>query len=77
MEIYDTAGQSEFHTFRDATLSLADGFIVVYAVDSAKSFSEAQSLITQKLLDIGRPIRLVGNKTVWRQGTYVESRRGS
>lgn len=73
-EIYDTAGQKEFQTFRDNILEESMGYFVVYSVDSSKSFLEAQDLILKKLMERGKPIYLVGNKLVRIQVFSIDSR---
>ena len=72
VEIYDTPGQVEFKTFRDSIIEDAKGFLVVYAVDNAQSFTEARDIITEMLLPKQRPIHFVGNKAV---GVSVEPLR--
>eukprot|EP00703_Trepomonas_sp_PC1_P005451 JAP91155.1 Rab-like protein [Trepomonas sp. PC1] len=65
LDILDTAGQEEFSALRDSYMRTGDGFIVVYAVNSASSFDDCNKL-RQQILRIKEkekvPMILVGNK---------------
>eukprot|EP00048_Salpingoeca_helianthica_P021843 m.14711 g.14711 ORF g.14711 m.14711 type:complete len:177 (+) comp6498_c0_seq1:203-733(+) len=60
VEFLDTAGQQEFKLYRDAQIGNAHAYLVVYAIDNARSFEEAKEIIST--LDASKTIRLIGNK---------------
>lgn len=65
LEIVDTAGQEEFATFRDSSLSHGDGFLLVYAINSADRWKELQELHTKilRVKDADHcPMVVIGNK---------------
>ena len=65
LEILDTAGQEEYIAMRDQYLRSAEGFLLVFAVDSMASFEEACELYEQilRVKDLDSvPVMLVGNK---------------
>jgi small GTP-binding protein len=41
-KIFDTAGQERYKSIAGSTIKLADGFIIVYAVNNPKSFEQVQ-----------------------------------
>eukprot|EP00047_Mylnosiga_fluctuans_P008879 m.9191 g.9191 ORF g.9191 m.9191 type:complete len:168 (-) comp2375_c0_seq1:54-557(-) len=63
LEILDTAGQAEFHAFRNVAMGYADGFVVVYSIVDAKSFEDAKALVHEVKEVHKKPILVVGNKT--------------
>ncbi|XP_057299664.1 ras-related protein Rap1-like isoform X2 [Hydractinia symbiolongicarpus] len=44
VEIVDTAGQEEFTTFLDSSLSTGDAFMILYAINSLSSWNDLQAL---------------------------------
>ena len=64
LEIYDTAGQEEFSSLRDTYIKAAEGFLLVYAVTSSRTYQHAQKLLTHihKMKAPDVPIVLIGNK---------------
>ncbi|KAJ7375339.1 hypothetical protein OS493_002090 [Desmophyllum pertusum] len=66
VEVVDTAGQDEYSIFPQSYSVGIHGYVLVYAVTSAKSF-EVVKVIHEKLLDMSGqnyvPMVLVGNKT--------------
>lgn len=66
LEVVDTAGQDEYSIFPQTYSVGIHGYVLVYAVTSAKSF-EVVKVIHEKLLDMSGqnyvPMVLVGNKT--------------
>ncbi len=64
-KIFDTAGQERYKSISTSTIKLADGFLIVYAVDNRNSFQQIQFWIKTIIeqTDINKkPIILVGNK---------------
>jgi len=65
IDILDTAGQEEYASLRDQWMRDREGFIIVFAVDSRKSFEEVakwrQNILRVKDSKEG-PIVLVANK---------------
>ncbi|KAH0571930.1 Ras-related protein Rap-1b [Spironucleus salmonicida] len=65
LDILDTAGQEEFSSLRDSYMKTGNGFIIVFAVNSASSFDETKKLREQALRIKEKdqvPMVLVGNK---------------
>lgn len=65
LDILDTAGQEEYTAMRDQYMRSAEGFLLVFALNSRASFSEIEQLYEQILRakDCDRvPAVLVGNK---------------
>ena len=65
LDILDTAGQEEYSAMRDQYMRTGEGFLIVFAVNNAKSFED----ITQYREQIKRvkdaeeePMVMVGNK---------------
>jgi len=64
--VWDTAGQEEYTSLRDAYMASGDGFLLVYDITSVKSFEMASKMLNQirrakeDMPEI--PIVLVGNK---------------
>ena len=46
LDILDTAGHDEFSALRDSYMKTGDGFIIVYAINSASSFYDCTKLYT-------------------------------
>ena len=64
-KIFDTAGQERYRSIAKHTINLADGFLLVYAVDDRKTFETLGYWIKsiEEKCDISRKvIILVGNK---------------
>lgn len=81
LELIDTAGQDEYSLVPHAYSMNIDGYVLVYAVTSQKSF-DVVNVIHEKLLDMtGKPhlpLVLVGNKTdlrIDREVTVEDGRR--
>lgn len=67
VEIIDTAGQEEFHFFRDSSLSKGDGFLGLFAIDSIASWHELQDLRSRIIRDNDDnsvPMVIIANKSV-------------
>ena len=65
LEILDTAGQEEYIAMRDQYLRSAEGFLLVFSLDSIGSFQEATELYEHILRAKDAdsvPVLLVGNK---------------
>eukprot|EP00056_Hartaetosiga_gracilis_P010601 m.158281 g.158281 ORF g.158281 m.158281 type:complete len:184 (+) comp13351_c6_seq2:2950-3501(+) len=45
IELIDTAGQEEFRSFLDATLSFGEAFVVVFAITDRESYDEAKYIL--------------------------------
>ncbi|EDO43637.1 predicted protein [Nematostella vectensis] len=79
LELVDTAGQDEYSIFPQSYSMGIHGYILVYAVTSAKSF-EVVKVIHEKLLDMtGQnyvPMVLVGNKTDLHMERVVSTESG-
>ncbi len=78
-EIIDTAGQEEYKTLRDIYFKDSDGFVLVYSITNAVSFSHAQRL-KDRLTQIhgpGKPIILAGNKLDMEQDREVSEEEGT
>jgi hypothetical protein len=71
VEFLDTAGQHEFALYRDSQLERANAFLVVYAIDDARSFEEAKKIVA-KYSGQGKCIRVVGNKSVRAIGRQLQ-----
>lgn len=66
LELLDTAGQEEYSALRDHLMKTGEGFLLLYAIDSVRSFEMAMTLRNQILRIKERddvPIILVANKT--------------
>lgn len=77
LEIVDTAGQEEFTSFRDSSLSHGDGFLLVFAIISASSWGELKSLREkiQRVKDCDTtPMVIIGNKADLRNERTVTTR---
>ena len=64
-KIFDTAGQERYKSISTSNIKLANGILIVYAVDNKKSFEQIQFWINKIIeqTDISKkPIILVGNK---------------
>lgn len=66
LELLDTAGQEEYSSLRDHLMKTGQGFLLVYSIDSVRSFEAAMTLRKQILRiketsDV--PIILVANKS--------------
>lgn len=65
LDILDTAGQEEYSAMRDQYMRTGEGFLLVFAVNSAKSFEDIGSYREQikRVKDAEEvPMVLVGNK---------------
>ena len=69
VEIVDTAGQEEFSSFLESSISHGDAFMILYAINSQASWWELQVLVDRiaqntegRGLGSKRPIVIVGNK---------------
>ncbi|XP_023248258.1 GTPase HRas-like [Copidosoma floridanum] len=65
LDILDIAGQEDFSTMTDQYLRIGDGFILVFSVDSAKSFDDIHEYYKRirKVKDVEKvPMVLVANK---------------
>ena len=64
-KIFDTAGQERYRSISTQTVQLADGFLIVFAVDSKQSFERVSywiETITDKVNINQKALILVGNK---------------
>jgi len=79
LELIDTAGQDEFSFVSQTYCMNTDGYVLVYSVDSEKSFEVVKS-IYGKLKDMtGQrllPLVLVGNKTDLRMKRIITTEVG-
>lgn len=79
LKIIDTAGQDEYSIFPHSLSVNIHGYVLVYAVTSAKSFEIVQ-IIYEKLLDsTGKsniPLVLVGNKTDLHMERNISTQQG-
>lgn len=68
VELIDTAGQEEFLSFRDSSLSKGDGFLALFAINSVASWFDLQELRTKIVRDNDGdesiPMVIVANKSV-------------
>lgn len=68
MEIIDTAGQEEFLSFRDSSLSKGDGFLALFAINSVASWYDLKDLRTKIVRDNDDdesvPMVIIANKSV-------------
>lgn len=65
LDILDTAGQEEYSAMRDQYMRTGEGFLLVFAVNSAKSFEDIGTYREQikRVKDAEEvPMVLVGNK---------------
>uniref|UniRef100_G3MTJ2 GTP-binding protein Rheb n=1 Tax=Amblyomma maculatum TaxID=34609 RepID=G3MTJ2_AMBMU len=83
LKLVDTAGQDEYSIFPQSYSMDIHGYVLVYSINSAKSFEVVRALY-EKLLDMtGKvhvPIVLVGNKVdlrVERVVSYEEGRQAA
>lgn len=70
LDILDTAGQEEYSAMGDQYMRTGEGFLLVFAVDDAKSFAKVSHCREQirRVKDSDDvPIVLVGNKCDLRQ----------
>ncbi|XP_048780978.1 GTP-binding protein Rheb-like isoform X2 [Ostrea edulis] len=82
LQVIDTAGQDEYSVLPQSYFVNIDGYVLVYSVNSKKSF-EVVKFVYDKLLDMkgtinGVPVVLVGNKcdlATEREVTYEEGKR--
>lgn len=79
LDLIDTAGQDEFSIMPQSYCMNIDGYVLVYSVNSPKSF-DVVKVIHEKLLDMtGKtyiPMILVGNKTDLRMEREISSEVG-
>ncbi|XP_071496224.1 GTP-binding protein Rheb-like [Diadema setosum] len=79
LKIIDTAGQDEYSIFPQSLSVNIHGYVLVYAVTSAKSFEVVQ-IIYEKLLDmtgkVNVPLVLVGNKTDLHMERSISTQQG-
>jgi small GTP-binding protein len=64
-KIFDTAGQERYRSISTQTVQLADGFLIVFAVDSKQSFERVNywiETIADKVSINQKALILVGNK---------------
>jgi GTPase KRas protein len=67
VEIIDTAGQEEFLSFRDSSISRGDGFLGLFAINSLSSWYDLKNLRTKIIRDHDDdpvPMVIVANKSV-------------
>ncbi|KAI8064298.1 ras-like protein 2 [Gilbertella persicaria] len=65
LDILDTAGQEEYSAMREQYMRNGEGFVLVYAITSYRSFEQVQKLHEQimRVKDIESiPVILIGNK---------------
>ena len=65
-KIFDTAGQERYRSISSSTVKLADGFIVVFALNDRSSFQQVKYWISQieEQSDLTKkPLLIVGNKS--------------
>lgn len=79
LQIVDTAGQDEYSLFPEAYTMDMNGYILVYSVNSNKSF-EVVKVIHEKLLDmvgtLQAPMLLVGNKSDLHMDRVISTEEG-
>lgn len=79
LEVVDTAGQDEYSILPQSYYISIDGYVLVYSVNSRKSF-EVIKIVYEKLLDMkgssNIPIVLVGNKTDLQNDRVVSAEEG-
>jgi len=79
LDLIDTAGQDEYSIMPQSHSMNIDGYVIVYSVNSRKSFDIAK-IIHEKLLDMtGKaqlPLILVGNKTDLRNERVISLEEG-
>ena len=64
-KIFDTAGQERYRSISKSTINIADGFLLVYAVDNIKTYETLEQWIQsiKEKCDINKKVLiLVGNK---------------
>ena len=65
LEILDTAGQDDYQTMIDTWINSADGYLLVYSIDSKESFSDLKTKY-ERILTLKEnqkfSIAIVGNK---------------
>ncbi|XP_014467649.1 PREDICTED: ras-like protein 1 [Dinoponera quadriceps] len=74
LDILDTAGQEEYSAMRDQYMRTGEGFLLVFAVNSAKSFEDISTYREQikRVKDAEEvPMVLVGNKCDLQQSWAV------
>ena len=49
LDILDTAGQEEYSAMRDQYMRTGEGFLIVFAVNNAKSFEDITQVLIKKL----------------------------
>ena len=79
LKIYDTCGSMDFPAMHRVTISSADAFLIVYSVDSEKSFECAHRLVNEvsEIKDGERiPIVIVGNKADKMEDRKVSFEKG-
>jgi small GTP-binding protein len=65
LDILDTAGQEEYSAMRDQYMRTGEGFLIVFAVNNAKSFEDITAYREQikRVKDAEKvPMVMVGNK---------------
>lgn len=78
LQLVDTAGQDEYSIFSSNYSMNIDGYVLVYSVNSKKSW-EVVKVIHDKLLDqkgMNVPLVLVGNKTDLRMDRVISTEEG-
>jgi len=79
LQIFDTSGSLSFPAMTRVLIGQSDAFVIVYAVDSEKSFECAQRLAheVEEISHLKRvPLLIVGNKADLNEGRKVSFERG-
>ena len=73
IQIVDTAGEEDYQNMLDQWVEMADGFILVFAIDDTETFNALKEKVTRikKHEDKRSPIVLVGNKCDLEQNRQV------
>ncbi|XP_076437455.1 GTP-binding protein Rheb-like [Babylonia areolata] len=79
LQVVDTAGQDEYSLIPQSYFMNINGYVIVYSVNSEKSFKVAQ-VVYSKLIDVrgdmGLPVVLVGNKKDLRMERVISYEEG-